>query len=79
MAEAPEDKQEIYNSLKRNVAFVDSVQKIADVVAHSNFEAIKLFPSAIGLEKVSYEKFKMNDFEVVGYDPGETIRAPMAV
>jgi len=23
--------------------------------------------------------FKMNDFEVVGYDPGETIRAPMAV
>lgn len=45
----------------------DSVQKIADVVDHSNFEAIELFPSALGLEKVSYQKYKMNDFEDVAY------------
>lgn len=45
----------------------DSVQKIADVVAHKNFEAIKLFPSAIGLEQLAFEKFSNKEFEDVAY------------
>ena len=32
IAQSPEDKSEIYNSLKRNVAFVDSVQKNAQTI-----------------------------------------------
>ena len=45
----------------------DSVQKIADTVSHTNFEAIELFPSAVGLEKISHQKFEKNDFEDVAY------------
>lgn len=45
----------------------DSVKKIADTVSHTNFEAIELFPSAVGLEKISHQKFEKNDFEDVAY------------
>ena len=45
----------------------DATEKMQAVINHSNIEFIQLFPSAKGLEKLSFEKFQNQNFENVAY------------